>query len=44
VQDIPFEKEKITTLGLAEHIHLEDKPSPAKIGDNYRIAARPEDI
>ncbi len=38
VQKIPFGNESIWTLGLAEHIHLEENPNPMKTGDNYRIS------
>lgn len=40
IQEIPFEGKNIITLGLAEHIHLEEAPKVpgAKPGENYRVA------
>lgn len=38
VQEITYNGEKMKTLGLAEHLHLEMNPNPLKSGDNYRIA------
>jgi hypothetical protein len=38
VQEITYNDSKLMTLGLADHLHLEMNPNPAKTGDNYRIA------
>lgn len=38
VQDIMFNGQMITTLGLAEHLNLVDNPNPSKPGDNYVIS------
>jgi hypothetical protein len=38
VQTIDFKGEKIVTLGLAEHLKLQQNPKPLKAGDTYRIA------
>jgi|LauGreDrversion4_2_1035121.scaffolds.fasta_scaffold465193_3 hypothetical protein len=44
VQEITFNGKRMMTLGLAEHLHLEMNPNPAKSGDNYRIAESQEKI
>lgn len=37
VQEIMFGNQKVTTLGLAEHLTLVENPNPARSGDNYLI-------
>jgi hypothetical protein len=32
------------TLGLAEHLTLKEKKNPAKAGDNYEVADKPERV
>jgi hypothetical protein len=38
VQEITYNGQKITTLGLAPHINLEPNPHPGKGQDAYKIA------
>jgi len=38
VQEITYNGEKVTTLGLAEHLPLKEKANPLKPGDTYELA------
>ena len=44
VQEITYNGQKITTLGLAPHLNLEANPNPGKGQDNYRISDKADKI
>lgn len=40
VQEITHGGQSFMTLGLADHLYLEDNPAPVRSGDNYRISEK----